>query len=95
MAIPLYTPGLCAAPLLHVCLGTLAILTWPRCPAPTEAAVLPVHLWSSRSGLDVFAHNIETVARLQRRVRDPRANYRQTLDVLKAAKVNSCWFHVI
>ena len=26
-----------------------------------------------RSGLDVFAHNIETVKRLQRIVRDPRA----------------------
>ncbi|KAF5827959.1 hypothetical protein DUNSADRAFT_18455 [Dunaliella salina] len=42
------------------------------------------HLASS--GLDVFAHNIETVASLQRRVRDPRANYRQSLDVLKTAK---------
>lgn len=27
------------------------------------------------SGLDVFAHNIETVKRLQRIVRDPRAGY--------------------
>jgi lipoyl synthase len=27
------------------------------------------------SGLDVFAHNIETVRRLQRIVRDPRAGY--------------------
>ncbi|PNH01054.1 Lipoyl synthase, chloroplastic, partial [Tetrabaena socialis] len=40
----------------------------------------------ARSGLDVYAHNVETVARLQRRVRDPRANYLQTLDVLRAAK---------
>uniref|UniRef100_A0A7S3R706 Lipoyl synthase, mitochondrial n=1 Tax=Dunaliella tertiolecta TaxID=3047 RepID=A0A7S3R706_DUNTE len=40
----------------------------------------------ARSGLDVFAHNIETVASLQRRVRDPRANYRQSLEVLKTAK---------
>ena len=31
----------------------------------------------ARSGLDVYAHNIETVDRLQRRVRDPRANYMQ------------------
>jgi lipoic acid synthetase len=38
------------------------------------------------SGLDVFAHNVETVERLQRRVRDPRANYLQTLDVLRSAK---------
>ncbi|GMH45670.1 hypothetical protein BSKO_13633 [Bryopsis sp. KO-2023] len=42
------------------------------------------HLASS--GLDVFAHNIETVASLQRRVRDARANYFQSLDVLKTAK---------
>ena len=29
------------------------------------------------SGLDVFAHNIETVERLTPAVRDPRAKYRQ------------------
>ncbi|KAL3136502.1 Lipoyl synthase, chloroplastic [Trebouxia sp. C0009 RCD-2024] len=40
----------------------------------------------AQSGLDVFAHNIETVAGLQKRVRDPRAGYFQSLDVLKAAK---------
>lgn len=40
----------------------------------------------ARSGLDVYAHNVETVERLQRRVRDARAGYRQSLDVLKAAK---------
>jgi len=38
------------------------------------------------SGLDVFAHNIETVERLTPGVRDPRAKYRQTLDVLRKAK---------
>ncbi|XP_072956930.1 lipoyl synthase 1, chloroplastic [Typha angustifolia] len=38
------------------------------------------------SGLDVFAHNIETVKRLQRIVRDPRAGYWQSLSVLKHAK---------
>lgn len=38
------------------------------------------------SGLDVFAHNVETVEPLQRRVRDPRAGYAQSLDVLRAAK---------
>lgn len=31
----------------------------------------------ANSGLDVYAHNIETVPRLQIRVRDPRANYKQ------------------
>jgi len=40
----------------------------------------------ARSGLDVFAHNVETVERLQRRVRDPRAGYFQTLAVLREAK---------
>ncbi|URE13727.1 hypothetical protein MUK42_22193 [Musa troglodytarum] len=39
------------------------------------------------SGLDVFAHNIETVRRLQRIVRDPRAGYEQSLNVLKHAKI--------
>ncbi|KAJ8484481.1 hypothetical protein OPV22_016966 [Ensete ventricosum] len=40
------------------------------------------------SGLDVFAHNIETVRRLQRIVRDPRAGYEQSLNVLKHAKLS-------
>ncbi len=35
---------------------------------------------------DVFAHNIETVERLQRKVRDVRANYQQSLMVLKSVK---------
>ncbi|MBY0315363.1 MAG: lipoyl synthase [Bdellovibrionales bacterium] len=35
---------------------------------------------------DVFAHNIETVERLTPKVRDPRAKYRQSLDVLKWVK---------
>lgn len=38
------------------------------------------------SGLDVFAQNVETVERLTHPVRDPRAGYRLTLDVLAAAK---------
>lgn len=42
------------------------------------------------SGLDVFAQNLETVERLTHPVRDPRAGYQQTLDVLRYAKeVNS------
>ena len=40
----------------------------------------------ARSGLEVFAQNLETVRRLTRRVRDPRAGYQQTLDVLATAK---------
>jgi len=42
----------------------------------------------ARSGLDVFAHNVETVERLQKRVRDPRANYEQSLAVLRHAKAS-------
>src|SRR3954463_7078183 len=38
------------------------------------------------SGLDVFAQNVETVERLTHPVRDPRAGYQQTLDVLAHAK---------
>ena len=41
------------------------------------------------SGLDVFAQNVETVQRLTHPVRDPRAGYRQTLDVLEYAARNS------
>ncbi|MEK7863785.1 MAG: lipoyl synthase, partial [Chloroflexota bacterium] len=37
------------------------------------------------AGVDVFAHNVETVERLHRRVRDARATYAQTLHVLRAA----------
>jgi lipoic acid synthetase len=39
-----------------------------------------------RSRLDVYAHNVETVARLQYRVRDPRAGYEQSLQTLRVAK---------
>lgn len=38
------------------------------------------------SGLEVFAQNVETVERLTHTVRDPRAGYGQTLDVLAHAK---------
>src|SRR5271167_786045 len=38
------------------------------------------------SGLDVFAQNVETVERLTHPVRDPRAGYAQTIEVLRAAK---------
>ncbi|XP_020383772.1 lipoyl synthase, mitochondrial [Rhincodon typus] len=38
------------------------------------------------SGLDVYAHNVETVRELQRTVRDPRARFDQSLSVLKHAK---------
>jgi lipoic acid synthetase len=38
------------------------------------------------SGLDVYAHNMETVERLTPFVRDHRAGYQQSLDVLKYVK---------
>ena len=38
------------------------------------------------AGVDVLDHNVETVERLQARVRDRRANYRQSLAVLEGAK---------
>lgn len=38
------------------------------------------------SGLEVFAQNVETVRRLTHPVRDPRAGYQQTIDVLCHAK---------
>ncbi|KAI9597911.1 hypothetical protein BDF19DRAFT_433016 [Syncephalis fuscata] len=38
------------------------------------------------SGLDVYAHNIETVEGLQKYVRDRRAGYRQSIGVLEHAK---------
>ena len=42
---------------------------------------------------DVFAHNIETVERLSPRVRDPRASYEMSLDVLeKVKKIDSTRF---
>jgi len=38
------------------------------------------------SGVDVYAHNVETVKELQRIVRDHRANYQQSMAVLEHAK---------
>jgi lipoic acid synthetase len=38
------------------------------------------------SGLDVYAHNVETTEELTPSVRDRRAKFRQSLDVLRAAK---------
>lgn len=39
-----------------------------------------------QAGPHVFAQNIETVERLTKKVRDPRAGYQQTLDVLRMVK---------
>lgn len=40
----------------------------------------------AQSGLDVYAHNVETVEELTSQVRDRRATFRQSLAVLAAAK---------
>ncbi|RHZ55998.1 lipoate synthase [Aspergillus thermomutatus] len=40
----------------------------------------------ARSGLDVYAHNVETVEALTPQVRDRRANFQQSIRVLEAAK---------
>lgn len=43
----------------------------------------------STGPLDVFAHNMETVERLTPHVRDRRATYRQSLEILKTAKLTN------
>lgn len=40
----------------------------------------------AQSGLDVYAHNMETTEARTPFVRDPRATFRQSLDVLRVAK---------
>lgn len=40
----------------------------------------------ARSGLDVYAHNVETTEALTPSVRDRRANFKQSCDVLRTAK---------
>lgn len=47
------------------------------------------HSVSVCSGLDVFAHNVETTETLQGRVRDHRAGWRQSLSVLERAKATA------
>ena len=57
-----------------------------ECLTPDFKGDLQAVTMLASSGLDVFAHNIETVESLQKRVRDPRAGYLQSLEVLRAAK---------
>ena len=63
-----------------------------RCPGTTVEALTPDfqgHMAAVDavvdSGVDVFAQNLETVRRLTHVARDPRAGYKQTLDVLSHA----------
>ena len=67
-----------------------------RCPETTIEALTPDFAGNEAavatlvdSGVDVFAQNLETVRRLTRKVRDPRAGYDQTLGVLGFAKRHS------
>lgn len=64
-----------------------------RCPNTKIEALTPDFQGIERdvallldSGLDVFAQNVETVERLTHPVRDNRAGYQQTLNVLHFAK---------
>jgi lipoyl synthase len=64
-----------------------------ECLTPDFRGDLEAAKLLARSGLDVFAHNLETVERLQKRVRDPRAGYIQSLEVLAAAKNSGAKVH--
>jgi len=57
-----------------------------ECLAPDFRGDLHAVDTLAHSGLDVYAHNLETVKRLQRPVRDARAGYEQSLRVLRRAK---------
>jgi len=62
---------------------------WPRARIETLTPDFQGDLDAVRTvldaGPDVFAHNLETVRRLTPRVRDPRAGYDQSLEVLHYA----------
>ena len=67
-----------------------------KAPEVIVEALVPDFLGSKQSieillnsKLEVFAQNLETVSRLTKRVRDPRAGYDQTLEVLSYAKQHS------
>jgi lipoic acid synthetase len=53
---------------------------------PDFRGVLPLITNVATSGLDVYAHNVETVERLTPRVRDRRAGYTQSMNVLAHVK---------
>lgn len=57
-----------------------------ECLTPDFAGDMECVSRVAESGLDVYAHNIETVESLQWFVRDPRANYKQSMAVLKHVK---------
>lgn len=57
-----------------------------ECLAPDFAGNLEHVANLALSGLDVYAHNVETVEKFQRYIRDYRANYKQSLRVLASVK---------
>lgn len=59
-----------------------------ECLTPDFAGDMKCVSTVADSSLDVFAHNIETVESLQWFVRDPRANYKQSMRVLEHVKKN-------
>lgn len=71
------------------CIGAIRA----RCPGTAVEALTPDFAGDEAAvrtvvatDLAVFAHNVETVRRLQAEVRDPRAGYDQSLAVLRASK---------
>jgi lipoyl synthase len=73
----------CVKAVLHRCPDIIIEVLAPDFQGNTEHADTLL-----TSGLHVFAHNIETVERLQTNVRDRRANYKQSLSLLQHAKAH-------
>ncbi|XP_012559660.1 lipoyl synthase, mitochondrial [Hydra vulgaris] len=59
-----------------------------ECLTPDFAGEKKLISTVASSGVDVYAHNIETVESLTWFVRDPRATYKQSLSVLEHVKTN-------
>lgn len=74
----------CALALIHTAIGLLSLSRsfplFSLFPRFSQVSLV------AGSGLDVYAHNVETVEALQRYVRDYRANYKQSLSVLHHVK---------
>ena len=71
----------CIRAIKSTCPGTTVEALTPDFQGDCDAVATVVD-----AGVDVFAQNLETVPRLTRVVRDPRAGYQQTLTVLRHAK---------
>lgn len=71
----------CIAEIKRECAGVLVEVLIPDFRGSEECVKKVVE-----AGPDVIAHNIETTAQMQKYVRDRRANYEQSLEVLKIVK---------